>query len=230
MVISCIALFVALGGAGYAATRLPANSVGNRQLKNNSVGNKKLKNNAVGPHKIINGSVGARQVNSSQVQLRVATGCSAGAVKAVGLSGSVSCTPTLPNEFGTSATPVTLGTGSTSVASESLPGGSSYLVLANPHAVISGDATQHVEVSCTVSVPSTSAPSSPPTLTKTLAVDLRSGTESQAATIPLVLPVPSQSSAQSATVSCSASSLPTTPAPTVKVDTTINAIQTASNS
>lgn len=224
MVISCIALFVALGGAGYAATRLPANSVGTRQLQNNSVGNHKLKNNAVGPHKIINGSVGARQVNSGQVQLRVATSCSSGAIKAVGLSGSVTCTPTLPNEFGTSATPVTLGNDSTTVASESLPGGSSYLVLANPHAVISGG-SGHVEVSCTVSVPSASSPSSPPTLTKTLAVDL--GSESQAGTIPLALPVPSQASTQTATVSCSDT---TSSSATVKVDTTLNAIQTASNS
>src|ERR1700761_3328619 len=36
-VVAYIALFVALGGTSYAAVRLPAGSVGNRQLKNHSV-------------------------------------------------------------------------------------------------------------------------------------------------------------------------------------------------
>ena len=88
MVVSFVALFVALGGASYAATQLPANSVGTAQLQNGSVGNWKLKSNAVGARKIINGSVGAKQVNSSQVQLRVASSCSTGAIRAVGLSGN----------------------------------------------------------------------------------------------------------------------------------------------
>lgn len=35
--VAYLALFVALGGTGYAATHLPANSVGNRQIKNGSV-------------------------------------------------------------------------------------------------------------------------------------------------------------------------------------------------
>ena len=41
LVISLIALFVALGGTTYAATSLPANSVGTRQLKNGAVTSKK---------------------------------------------------------------------------------------------------------------------------------------------------------------------------------------------
>ncbi len=228
LVISFAALFVALGGVGYAATQLPRNSVGNAQLQNGSVGNWKLKSNAVGTRKIQNGAVGAKQVNSTQVQLRVATPCSSGAVKAIGLSGSVTCTPTLPNEVGTSAAAVTLGSGSTQVASESLPAGSSYLVLAYPHAVISGTATmrQRVELDCTLSVPPGSGAS---TTTKSLAVDLGTDGSSQAGTIPLVLPVASATSAQSATVSCTDSATPSTPAPTVAVDSTLNAIQTAAN-
>ncbi len=35
--VAYVALFVALGGTGYAALRLPANSVGNRQIQNGSV-------------------------------------------------------------------------------------------------------------------------------------------------------------------------------------------------
>jgi hypothetical protein len=221
-----VALFVALGGVGYAATQLPANSVGNAQLQNGSVGNWKLKANAVGTRKIINGSVGAKQVNSSQVQLRVGTACSTGAVKSIGLSGTVTCTPTLPNEIGTSATAVTLGAGSTQVATETLTAGSPYLVLAYPHAVISGAAGQRVEVDCTLSVPPGTGTS---TTTKSLAVELGSTSNSQAGTIPLALPVASSTSAQAATVSCTDSATPSTPAPAVAVDTTLNAIQTAAN-
>ena len=42
LVISLIALFVALGGTSYAALTLPANSVGTKQLKNGSVTGAKL--------------------------------------------------------------------------------------------------------------------------------------------------------------------------------------------
>ena len=229
LVVSFVALFVALGGVGYAATQLPANSVGTAQLQNGSVGNWKLKSNAVGARKIINGSVGAKQVNSSQVQLRVGTACASGAIKAIGLSGSVSCTPTLPNEVGTSAAAVTLGAGSTSVATESLPAGSPFLVLAYPHVVISRTPgtgnTQRVEVDCTLSVPPGTGTT---TTTKSLAVDLGSD-HAQAGTVPLVLPVASATSAQTATVSCTDTATPSTPSPTVAVDTTLNAIQTAAN-
>ena len=225
LIISFVALFIALGGVGYAATQLPAGSVGTAQLKNGSVGNWKLKSNAVGGRKIINGAVGARQVNSTQVQLRVATPCSTGAVKAIGLSGSVTCTPTLPNDVGTSGAAVTLGTGSTQVATESLAAGSSYLVLAYPHAVISGTSGQRVEVDCTLSVaPGTGTSST----TKSLAVVFGSSGDSQAGTIPLVLPVASSTSAQAATVTCTHSATPSTPA-SVAVDSTLNAIQTATN-
>jgi hypothetical protein len=226
LIVSFVALFVALGGVGYAATQLPKNSVGNAQLQNGSVGNWKLKSNAVGGRKIINGAVGAKQVNSSQVQLRAGTPCSTGAIKAIGLSGTVTCTPTLPNEVGTSAAAVTLGPGSTQAATQSLAAGSSYLVLAYPHAVISGTTGQRVEVDCTLSVPPGTGAS---TTTKSLAVELGSSGNSQAGTIPLVLPVASSTSAQAATVSCTDSATPSTPAPTVTVDSTLNALQTAAN-
>jgi hypothetical protein len=44
MVVACVALAVALGGTGYAATVLPRNSVGAAQLKNNAVTAAKVKN------------------------------------------------------------------------------------------------------------------------------------------------------------------------------------------
>jgi hypothetical protein len=235
MVVALTALFFALGGVGYAATQLPANSVGTAQLQNGSVGNWKLKFNAVGARKIINGAVGARQVNSSQVQLRVSSSCSNGAISSVGLSGSVVCTPTLANEYGSNTAATTLGASATQVATQSLAAGSSYLVMAYPHAVITAGPLggQHVEVDCTLSVPAgsgTPPPANPTTTTKTLAVDVASSANPAAGTIPLVLPVASSTSAQPASVSCTdTAASPATPAPTVKVDTTISAIQTASN-
>jgi hypothetical protein len=42
--ISLIALFVALGGTGYAAVKLPKNSVGSTQIKRNAVSSSKVKN------------------------------------------------------------------------------------------------------------------------------------------------------------------------------------------
>ena len=46
-VIACLALAVALGGTGYAAVVLPANSVGTRQLKNNAVNSSKVANHSL---------------------------------------------------------------------------------------------------------------------------------------------------------------------------------------
>lgn len=46
-VIATIALLVALAGTGYAATSLPKNSVGARQLQNNSVTTSKVKNHSL---------------------------------------------------------------------------------------------------------------------------------------------------------------------------------------
>jgi hypothetical protein len=47
LVISLIALFVALGGTGYAAIALPKNSVGAKHIKKNAVTSKKVKNRSL---------------------------------------------------------------------------------------------------------------------------------------------------------------------------------------
>src|SRR6188508_717663 len=47
MVVACAALFVSLGGVGYAAIVLPANSVGTKQLKKNSVNTAKVKKHSL---------------------------------------------------------------------------------------------------------------------------------------------------------------------------------------
>ena len=154
-------------------------------------------------------------------------------MQSVAQSGDVTCTPVLPNEYGSNTAATTLAAGSTQVASQSLAAGSSYLVLAYPHVVISGTAGQHVEVDCTLSVPAgsgTRPPANPTTTTKTLAVDLSSSTQAQAGTIPLVLPVASSIRQPAGERQLHRAQPPASPAPTVTVDTAISAIQTASNS
>ena len=57
-VISCLALFVALGGSAYAATQLKKNSVGTKQIKPNAVTTAKIKKGAITGAKIKLSSVG----------------------------------------------------------------------------------------------------------------------------------------------------------------------------
>lgn len=47
MVVACLALLIGLGGTGYAALTLPANSVGTLQLKANAVTSTKVKNGSL---------------------------------------------------------------------------------------------------------------------------------------------------------------------------------------
>jgi hypothetical protein len=61
-VISVIALFVALGGASYAAVSLPKNSVGAKQIKKNGVGASEIKKNAVGASEIKSNAVSGGDV------------------------------------------------------------------------------------------------------------------------------------------------------------------------
>jgi hypothetical protein len=72
--IALLALFIALGGTTYAATALPANSVGAKQLKKNAVINKKIKANAVTGAKVKNNSLtGADVLESSLGKVPSAT-------------------------------------------------------------------------------------------------------------------------------------------------------------
>jgi len=67
MVVACIALAVALGGTGYAAIKLPRNSVGTQQLRKDAVVASKLSARSVGPQKLQNNAVTARVVKDNQL-------------------------------------------------------------------------------------------------------------------------------------------------------------------
>jgi hypothetical protein len=56
-VMATVAVFVALGGSGYAAVTLSKNSVGSKQIKNGAVKNADLAKNAVTSNKVKNGSL-----------------------------------------------------------------------------------------------------------------------------------------------------------------------------
>jgi hypothetical protein len=47
LVIALLALFVAMGGTGYAALKLPKNSVGSKQIKSNAVSSSKVKDGSL---------------------------------------------------------------------------------------------------------------------------------------------------------------------------------------
>src|SRR4029077_14131211 len=64
LVISCLALFIALGGAAYA-TQLKKNSVGTKQIKKNAVTTAKLKKKSVTTAKIKPGAITGSLVNLS---------------------------------------------------------------------------------------------------------------------------------------------------------------------
>lgn len=240
LIVSFLALFVALGGASWAAFRLPAHSVGNVQLQNFSVGNAKLRPNSVGAAKIIAGAVGARQVNSSQVQLRVSGPCSLGAIQSISVSGNVTCTPVLPNEHGSTGTGVALAGAATQVLSETLSGsqgGSPYLVLGTVRirATDNMASAQTVSVSCTLAGAGSSGAGSPGAGSSVTQGELTlplggAYTTTASAAIPLVLPISISAPSQTVSIACSEASTPTSPAPAVTATATINAIQTASNS
>ncbi len=244
LAISLLALFIALGGVGYAQFQLPDHSVGSAQLKTYavtnpklgdfSVGNAKLKPASVGPHKLMDGAVGRVQINANEVQARVAGNCTAagGAISAVASDGTVQCVPFAVHEFGASSAVVTVGASATQIVSEPLSAGSSHLVLAEPQATITGGQPgQQVEVDCTLaSAPSAGVtPMNYSSVTNKAVIESGASNRSVVQTIPLVLAAPSATTAPNATVTCTKSAIPTTVAPTVLVTSPVNAIQTAGN-
>lgn len=65
-VMSSIAVFLVLGGAAFAATQLPKNSVGTKQLKRNAVTTAKIKKSAVNGSKIADGSITGVDINAGK--------------------------------------------------------------------------------------------------------------------------------------------------------------------
>src|SRR3954447_5889634 len=64
-VTATLALFIALGGGAYAATALPARSVGSKQLKKNAVTRAKIKRNAVNGSKVASNALTGADIRES---------------------------------------------------------------------------------------------------------------------------------------------------------------------
>jgi hypothetical protein len=224
IVISCVALFMSLGGVGYAAISIPNNSVGAAQLKSNAVTNSKINNGAVSYKKIQPGAVGLVRANTGQLQVRVSGACQTGsAIGTINQVGKVTCNNALPSEFGTTNNTATLGTGATSITSVALPTGASYLAFANPSVTVTPDSTappQHDVVTCTLTVGSNTA-----SRAITFDTPLNSGTAHTASFL-----LQGAGPSGTGSVSCSSTTTGGGTAPAISVTSAINAIQTASNS
>jgi len=85
LVISVVALFVALGGTSYAITQLPKNSVGTNQLKKNAVTGAKVKDGSLSGTDLdvatlgtVPSAISANRASSAQTADRAGTAGSAG--------------------------------------------------------------------------------------------------------------------------------------------------------
>jgi hypothetical protein len=66
-VMATVAVFFALGGASYAATQLPKNSVGAKQLQKNAVTGAKIKKQTITAGKIKKGTLTGTQINLTKL-------------------------------------------------------------------------------------------------------------------------------------------------------------------
>lgn len=216
IVISSVALFMSLGGVGYAATQLPANSVGTSQIRNG----------AVTYTKIQPGAVGNVRANLKQLQSRIWKVCGTNQVMfGANQNGDPKCTSSVPAEVGTTSNTQTLATNgaATPIASAPLASGNTYLGLANPTITVTpptgtgATETRTVRVSCTLTV-------GPNTNVRTVTVTTPGGTTPASAAIPLQLTGTAQIGA-SVGVSCSTQVGTATPPTTVSVTSAVNAVQ-----
>jgi hypothetical protein len=243
LIISCTALFLSLGGVGYAATTIAANSVGAAQIKNGAVTYKKIAANSVGSVRLASGgvtnaklaknsvsfkdiqagAVGTVRANLNQIQARLKTSCAAGtAVGTVDSKGNVTCNSTLPSEYDTTSSNAALSASATPVSSLTLATGPNYLVLANPEiTATTGAAAVRESVSCTLTVANNTQ-----TRTAVLGVPA-TPTGGSAQTVTETIPLQAAGGAGAAGVSCTASVPSGATLPATSATGQINALATA---
>jgi len=224
MAISLVALFMSMGGVGYAAVSLPSNSVGTAQIRDDAVTYKKIQPASVGSRrlaregvtytKIHPGAVGKVRANLTQLQARLASTCGAGtAVGGVDQNGKVTCNPAIPGHTTIAAASGDVGTTAANVVAGTLPTGSSYLAFANPTVVVTGG-TGPVTVTCTLALGSAS---------QSRSQTVTAATGDQTITIPLQ----QAGAAGPASVACSDTVPAGSTAPTtIRATASIDAVQT----
>lgn len=119
-VISLVALFVALGGTGYAALRLPRNSVGTIQIRNGAVIAPKIRNGTIVGAKLRNGTVTAGKINVKGLSVPNATH----ATEAVtAMTAATASTATTATSATSASTATTAGTATTALSPGTLASG-----------------------------------------------------------------------------------------------------------
>jgi hypothetical protein len=93
-VMSVIAVFIALGGASYAAFKLPKNSVGTRQIKKNAVTKAKIRKNSVTTAKVSSQAITAAKVKAGTLTGKQINASTLGTVPAAQTANSL--TPAEP--------------------------------------------------------------------------------------------------------------------------------------
>jgi hypothetical protein len=88
-IVATLALFIALGGVSYAAVKLPANSVGEKQIKKNAVTGKKIKKNAITGDKIKPGTIKGTDISLASLG-KVPSAASADVAASAGNSNTTS--------------------------------------------------------------------------------------------------------------------------------------------
>jgi hypothetical protein len=124
MIVACIALFVALGGTSYAAIKLPANSVGTKQIKKSAVTGVKVKNATLTGVKVKNATLTGAKIKDASLTGADIVASTLGKVPSAASADSVVDGAVGPAQFGTipgarvrRATAVTVNTGATAVLS-----------------------------------------------------------------------------------------------------------------
>lgn len=141
MVVSSVALFVALGGTSYAAVALPSNSVGTPQLKRGAVASGKLGANAVTSLKVKDGSLMA--VDFRRGQLPAGAQGPAGPAGPAGPKGDPGA-PGAKGDQGPQGEPGVPG----AQGQQGAPGLSGYQVVQGPDVVAAPGASVQATVSC----------------------------------------------------------------------------------
>jgi len=228
MLVASAALFLSLGGAGYAAVALPNASVGANQLKTFAVTNPKLAVDSVGFRKIQPGAIGTVRIDKNDVQLRVTGTCTNGnqAVTSVNISGGVTCGSTSPTEINTSTptTATTLSSTAATLATDSLPGGSAYYVQSAPYISVKAGSTDTFPETVTVACTLSAGPSTTATETQDATVSLGDAGATHDVSVPLTVVAPENATAITSTVSCTESSTVTGDSPVVTGESTIYAL------
>ena len=104
LVVACIALFVGLSGFGYAAIKLPRNSVGTKQLKNSAVTGKKIAKRAVSGAKIAPNAVTGDKVADNSLTGADVLESSLGRVPSATTARAAPTCRSTPTTFASSAT------------------------------------------------------------------------------------------------------------------------------